>query len=113
MAVLGREREEVRRELRTIRSECLYRGVVCGWRRILGIVASADHDFVTPRGGAIQIARHFGEVPGNTLKGLKRLIQFSSNDLKDYLEYENQEFFKIVQQHSYQQAVDPTAWTVL
>lgn len=61
----------------------------------------------------IRIARRFGEVPGATITGLKRLIQFSVKDLKDYLDYENEEFFKIVHQHSYKQAVDPTMWTVL
>jgi enoyl-CoA hydratase/carnithine racemase len=61
----------------------------------------------------IRVAHQFDEIPASTLMGLKRLIQFPVNDLKSYLEYENQEFFKIVQEHSYQHAVDPTAWTVL
>jgi len=74
-------------------------------------------DKIVPLNGfqpeVLRVAHQFGEVPGTTLSGLKRLIQFSTNDLKDYLEYENQEFFKIVHQHSYKQAVDPTTWTVL
>ena len=74
-------------------------------------------DRIVPAAGfqaeVLRVAHQFGEVPGSTLTGLKRLIQFSAKDLKDYLEYENQEFFKIVRQHSYRQAVDPTTWTVL
>lgn len=74
-------------------------------------------DKIVPAAGfqaeVIRIARQFAEVPAAAIAGLKRLIQFSVKDLKDYLEYENQEFFKIVHQHSYKQAVDPTMWTVL
>ena len=74
-------------------------------------------DKIVPAAGfqdeVLRVAHQFGEVPGTTLAGLKRLIQFSANDLKDYLEYENQEFFKIVHQHAYRQAVDPKTWTVL
>ncbi|MDA8403618.1 MAG: enoyl-CoA hydratase/isomerase family protein [Desulfobacteraceae bacterium] len=74
-------------------------------------------DKIVPAAGfqaeVLRIARQFGEIPGATLTGLKRLIQFSVNDLKDYLDYENQEFFKIVHLHSYKHAVDPTMWTVL
>ncbi|MFZ2632317.1 MAG: enoyl-CoA hydratase/isomerase family protein [Desulfosalsimonadaceae bacterium] len=74
-------------------------------------------DRIVPAAGfqaeVLRVAQQFGEVPGNTITGLKRLIQFSANDLKDYLEYENQEFFKIVHQHSHKQAVDPTTWIVL
>lgn len=44
----------------------------------------------------IETARRFESVAGSTLSGLKRLLRFSSRDLKKYLEFEDQEFFRIV-----------------
>jgi len=50
-------------------------------------------DFET---GIIETARQFKSVAGSTLSGLKRLLRFSSRDLKKYLEFEDQEFFRII-----------------
>jgi len=51
--------------------------------------------------GTLEIARQFEEVAGPTLSGLKRLLRFSSNNLRQYLEFENQEFFKIIHHQSF------------
>ena len=50
------------------------------------------------------IARQFGNVATPTLSGLKSLVRFSSRDLKKYLEYEDQEFFKIIHHQSFRNA---------
>lgn len=74
-------------------------------------------DRIVPMAGfqaeVLKIAHQFGETPGNTLKGLKRLVQFSSRDLKEYLAFENKEFFNMVHHHSFQQPVDPKNWIML
>ena len=54
--------------------------------------------------GTISIARQFGTVAATTLSGLKRLVRFSDKKLKDYLEFENQEFFKIIHHQSFRNA---------
>lgn len=54
--------------------------------------------------GTLQFARQFDEVAGPTLSGLKRLIRFSNRDLRQYLEYENQEFFKIIHHQSFRES---------
>jgi len=46
--------------------------------------------------GIIETARRFESVAGPTLSGLKRLLRFSSGDLKKYLEFEDREFFRII-----------------
>lgn len=51
--------------------------------------------------GTLEFAREFEKVAEPTLSGLKRLLRFSSKDLKQYLEFENQEFFKIIHRHSF------------
>ena len=51
--------------------------------------------------GTLEIAHQFEEVAGPTLSGLKRLLRFSNKDLKKYLEFENQEFFKIIHHQSF------------
>lgn len=50
---------------------------------------------------ALSIAREFQKVPVQTLKGLKRLINYSVNDLQNYLELEYQEIFKIVHNQAF------------
>ena len=43
---------------------------------------------------ALSVAHRFGQIPSRTLSGIKRLVNFSFKDLKDYLETENQEIIK-------------------
>lgn len=52
----------------------------------------------------IAFARQFQNVAGQTLSGLKQLIRFSSSDLKDYLEFEDQQFFKIIHNQSFRKS---------
>ncbi len=54
--------------------------------------------------GTLKIARQFEEVAEPTLSGLKRLLRFSSRDLKKYLEFENHEFFKIIHHQSFRKS---------
>ena len=49
----------------------------------------------------LKIAHQFCERPSSTLSGTKRLLNFPIKDLKEYLEFENQEFLRIV---------EPTFW---
>lgn len=48
---------------------------------------------------ALALARRFALRPARTIEGLKRLLHFSRRDLKDYLEFENQELLRIVEPH--------------
>ena len=43
---------------------------------------------------AIQKAQHLAKLPTCTLVGIKRLINYSMKDLKDYLDMESQEMLK-------------------
>ena len=43
---------------------------------------------------ALKAAHRFGEIPRRTLSGIKKLVNYSIHDLKDYLETENQEVWK-------------------
>lgn len=54
--------------------------------------------------GTTELARQFESVAGPTLAGLKRLIRFSSRDLKKFLELEDQEFFKIIHHQSFRES---------
>lgn len=45
---------------------------------------------------AIETAQGFSRRSGKTLSGIKRLINYTMKDLADYLEFENQEIFRIV-----------------
>lgn len=42
----------------------------------------------------LSVAHRFGQIPSHTLSGIKRLVNFSFRDLKDYLETENKEIIK-------------------
>ncbi len=63
----------------------------------LGIV-----DKVVPfnelEGAALDVAHRFSLKPLKTLSGIKRLLNYSVKDLKDYLDFENQELLRIVEQ---------------
>lgn len=45
---------------------------------------------------ALKTARAFAQKPARSLAGVKRLINYSMKDLKDYMELEHQELIKIV-----------------
>ena len=45
---------------------------------------------------AIQVAQQFAERPIRSLSGIKRLINYSMKDLKNYLSFESQELFKAI-----------------
>jgi 2-(1,2-epoxy-1,2-dihydrophenyl)acetyl-CoA isomerase len=45
---------------------------------------------------AIDIAKGFSRRSARTLSGIKRLMNYTMKDLADYLEFENQEIFRIV-----------------
>jgi len=44
---------------------------------------------------ALQVAGKFGQKPATSLKGVKRLLNYSKKDLREYLELENQELLSI------------------
>lgn len=46
---------------------------------------------------ALEVAHRFAQKPASTLAGVKKLLHFSMNDLKDYLRLENQELLRIIQ----------------
>jgi len=52
----------------------------------------------------IELANQFENVAEPTLAGLKRLLRFSSRDLKKYLEFEDREFFKIIHHQSFRKS---------
>jgi len=45
---------------------------------------------------ALEVARRFNEIPHRTLMGVKRLVNFSSKDLKEYLTFESREIGQII-----------------
>jgi enoyl-CoA hydratase/carnithine racemase len=66
----------------------------CEWG-IINKVVPDDH----LEKSALTLARRFAQRPARTIEGLKRLLHFSKRDLKDYLEFENQELLKIIEPH--------------
>ena len=46
---------------------------------------------------ALEMAHRFGQIPAPTLSGVKKLLNYSMNDLGDYLELENQELLRIIE----------------
>lgn len=47
---------------------------------------------------ALDVARSFALRPLKTLSGIKKLLNYSAKDLKDYLDLENKELLRIVEQ---------------
>ncbi|QTA90966.1 enoyl-CoA hydratase/isomerase family protein [Desulfonema magnum] len=45
---------------------------------------------------ALEVAHRFGEHYASSLSGIKKLVNYSLKELKDYLEFENKEIFRIV-----------------
>jgi len=52
------------------------------------------------KGTAFEIAHHFACQPTTSLVAAKRLVNYSLKDLKQYLEYENEQLFCILNKHS-------------
>jgi len=50
---------------------------------------------------ALQLARRLALIPATTLTGIKRILNYSIKDFKDYLAFENQELLKIVGSSEY------------
>jgi len=48
---------------------------------------------------ALEMAQHLARKPARTLTVAKRLVNYSIKDLKDYLDFENQEILKIIGPH--------------
>jgi enoyl-CoA hydratase/carnithine racemase len=51
---------------------------------------------------ALEIAHRFGQLHPRSLSGIKRLVNYSSKDLKEYLEMENQQIAGIVDSHDFE-----------
>ena len=49
-------------------------------------------------GAALDVAHRFALKPAQTLSGIKKLLNYSVKDLKDYLDLENKELLRIVEQ---------------
>lgn len=45
---------------------------------------------------AFETATYFRKIPSTSLTGIKRLLNYSLKELKDYLEYENEELLKVI-----------------
>ena len=45
---------------------------------------------------ALKISQYFAQKPARSLAGVKRLLNYPMDDLRNYLEFENEELFKIV-----------------
>jgi 2-(1,2-epoxy-1,2-dihydrophenyl)acetyl-CoA isomerase len=52
---------------------------------------------------ALKTAHHFAQKPAGALWGVKKLLNYSMRDLKDYLEFENEALFRIVMSREFQQ----------
>jgi 2-(1,2-epoxy-1,2-dihydrophenyl)acetyl-CoA isomerase len=52
--------------------------------------------------GALKTAQHFAQKPAGALSGVKRLLNYSMRDLKDYLEFENEALFRIIMSNEFQ-----------
>lgn len=51
----------------------------------------------TLENAALEVAHRYAQKPASTLAGVKKLLHFSTNDLKNYLRLENQELLRIIQ----------------
>ena len=75
------------------------------WQALeLGIV----NEVVTPdtlEEAAMKRAQRLTQVPGTSLAGVKRLINYSMGELSDYLEFENAELFRIIHSSEFQRKI--------
>lgn len=79
----------------------LNRRITAGQALELGIV-----DKVVPwqqlENEALQVARLFGENHGRTLSGMKKLVNYSVKDLRDYLAFESETFLRIMENEAFE-----------
>lgn len=54
----------------------------------------------------LKTAQHFAQKPAGSLSGVKRLLNYSMRDLKDYLEFENEELFRIIMSNGFQKKLE-------
>jgi enoyl-CoA hydratase/carnithine racemase len=54
----------------------------------------------------IKTAQHFAQKPAGSLSGVKRLLNYSMRDLKDCLEFENEELFRIIMSNEFQKSLE-------
>ena len=45
---------------------------------------------------ALKVSQYFAQKPARSMTGVKRLLNYPMDDLRNYLEFENEELFKIV-----------------
>jgi 2-(1,2-epoxy-1,2-dihydrophenyl)acetyl-CoA isomerase len=55
---------------------------------------------------ALKTAHHFAKKPAGALSGVKRLLNYSVRELKDYLEFENEELFRIIMSDGFQKKLE-------
>jgi enoyl-CoA hydratase/carnithine racemase len=55
---------------------------------------------------ALKTAQNFAQKPAGSLSGVKRLLNYSMRDLKDYLEFENEELFRIIMSSEFQKRLE-------
>lgn len=53
----------------------------------------------------LKIAQRFAQKPARSLSGVKRLLNYSKKDLGDYLEFENEELFRILMSSDFRKKV--------
>lgn len=58
---------------------------------------------------ALAAARRFAQNPARSLAGVKRLINYSMKDLREFMEIEHQELMKIVESHDYMDSSTKTS----
>ena len=55
---------------------------------------------------AISIAQRFAKIPAQYSSGIKRLLNYNINDLKDYLEYENTILRRVIQSDNFKSGLE-------
>lgn len=55
---------------------------------------------------ALKTAQHFAQKPAGSLSGVKMLLNYSMRDLKGYLEFENEELFRIIMSSEFQKRLE-------
>ena len=55
---------------------------------------------------ALKTAQHFAQKPAGSLSGVKRLLNYSMREIEGYLEFENEELFRIVMSDDFQKRLE-------
>lgn len=55
---------------------------------------------------ALNTAQQFAQKPAGTLCGVKKLLNYSMRDVKEYLEFENETLFRIVMSNEFQERLE-------